>query len=1442
MNFWEEQMMMIANRIVRGIAICFAVLLLIAASIPAQQDSFLSPDEYIPVERIRPGMRGYCKSTFNGTSISTFPVTVIGILKGVDFGMDLILVRIDGGPVVAKGWGIVSGMSGSPVYISGKLVGAIAYGWAFSRLPIAGVTPIKCMVDSVASPRRERFASLPSTTETIRLKPVGGDLNLFGKRISSVKLSMSVPLREASSGNDEPLLVPIATPLIVHGMTRFSLERLRKLLQPFAVEPILSPGRPANIRQIKASLEPGAAVGAQLTCGDVELTAIGTVTYRKGNLLIAFGHPFLFAGETSMPLTTAYVHGVLPSQLMSIKLASPIEVVGAFTQDRAFALGGMVGIRPNMLDMHISVKDTDRQIERKFTLSVFRHRRLTIPLVNLLVTLAFTSVTSENEAGTTFVDYEVKADGLPPIRRQNMFVEDGAGLLQMLLGGSPRWAEEITQTLFLLQENRFERADVKSVFVKLESTAKKREALIERLACDKRVARPGDEVRLKIKLREVQGGWMEKEIKFRLPKVAYPCTIKVGVAGGVNAQRLKNRFEILQPRPNSLKQLLEEMTAKERNDQILLCIQLPTMGAWLNGKLVNHLPFCILEEMNTLRDDSFHVGYEALFERIDAGCVVRGIKTTTIKVEPEYAKEVPQPSPELEKARMRAPEETLELIEQLGQLLGIQGEGFIWNRLKTRDMNNTLRLQDEQDDLSNDEQQETGSNGNRYSEESQSQAETEGSKQEQVSASIAQEKTMKARTVELKSKEDLLKGKCNGTFVASDGTIRLGVERTDLMQMDDAGVWRGVASSDGTIYACSWLTGTVYALRKDGVEVVCKFTDRDGLQRIPTALVVSDGKLFIGTSPDGEIYAVNLVGDGVEKSLTLWLRLNCKHIWAMSELPSGDLIIATGSPGRLYRASKDGKLKLLLESDDEHVLSLAVKDGTVYAGTYPLGKLWCVRSDGSSKLVYETKRGAIRSLHVDVHGNIYIGTTPYGELLRISQDGDVKLLYDTPSRHIVAIRSLEDSSIIASGVMPNALYLVDYDGASGEALKLQNESASELLCDSDGMKALMAMSGKLVSLRRATSGEYLSPVLVLPVPASWRLAKCFNEDGLKLSMEARTGDGEIPDETWSEWRSTARSEDGYIINSLFAKALQLRLKVEGDTKAKLYGISVSFSPINVPPSVRITSPVGGAIWSKVKTIEWEAFDANGDELEFEIYCSSDSGKTWKRIEAKQVKPRGEEKSAPQKEGKDEKATPKKGETGITVEMPPAPEIPEEPLDEGGASTKPPSQAWRAQKLEWDTRDVPDGVYVLKVIASDALWNPLNPKTTEAISHSFIIDNTPPKVISPTPTKFVTDQQRAKSDAQATPEDAYKEPPERIAVSDETTWVAKAEFRVDEGEWHPLMCGDGSFDSRYEELIVPVDKLPSGKHVLEVKVFDAAGNCITFQYLYSKGASGKVTQR
>ncbi|MFA4028772.1 MAG: hypothetical protein GDYSWBUE_000836 [Candidatus Fervidibacterota bacterium] len=1415
------------TRLVLILAICLGAVF-VPMALCEEAHKLLSPDEYIPVERISPGMRGYCKSTFNGTKVSTFPVTVIGVLKGVDFGMDLILIRIDGGPIVSNGWGVVSGMSGSPVYIAGKLVGAVAYAYPFSKAPIAGVTPIRSMVESTMPQKMAAAAAVP---KTINLKPVNGSIILSGKRISSVKLSTCpLDVDGAKVPQDEMLLIPVATPLMVYGMPKASLERLKKLLQPYALIPVLSPGRPANASALKAMLEPGAPIGAQLTCGDIEITAIGTLTYRKGDIVIAFGHPLLLSGETSMPLTTAYVHGVLPSQYMSIKLASPIKAVGTFTQDRAFAMAGVVGLRSKMLQLRISVGDRDRGIERTFNVSVFRHRELTVPLVDLLIALAFTNVTSEAPCGTTFVSYEISADGLPKMRRQNAFVEGKMSLFERLLGYSMPSTSELIQTLLLLEENRFERANVKSVIVRLENTSRVREAFIERVLCDKRVARPGEELKLTIHMRHAQSGWEQKEIKVRLPDVKHACTVRIGVCGGADAQRLRNRLGILQRRPNSLAQLIEELVSRERNDQLFVCLQLPNMDACVNGTVANNMPFNILEVMSAAGDDMFRVGYGELSEHVDVGCVVRGMKVLSIKIEPDYPKEVPQPSPELERARVRQVEGGLELIEQVGRLFGMWGDGEAsssgvpFELLRMRKPSR-LSLQDEGDgeqtsEPEADESEQGAAKG----------AQGEGAQGRRDDGTFQRlpKDALKARRIEIKSQKDLMRGRCDGAFVASDGSVRIGLKAVDIADIGDGGIWQAAVSEGGTLYVCSWQSGAVYAISNGSAKRVCSLCKDGNLNCIPTALLPLVDELLIGTSPNGEIYSVK-VTDGDMALPKVWLKLNCKHIWKMHSLPSGDVLIATGLPGRVFRVAKDGRLKPLTEALDEHVMALVVcGDGSIYAGTYPMGRLWRISPDGSYRLVWETKRGAISALCASSDGRVYIGTTPHGEVFRLSDDGESKLLYDTPSRHIADIILSSDGALIVSGIMPHAIYLIDADGVYGQALKLSNEFVTRLVKGANGLIGVMSISGRIVELAKASIGEYTSPVFVLPCVADWRLLKCTADiaGNAEVTVETRSGNSEAPDETWSDWENADLSGDGFVIRSPSARALQWRIRIKCDGNAtnnppRLYGAMVSFTPVNVAPTVQFVAPSPGAVLSKTVTVEWKAYDANQDELEFELYCSNDGGKTWRRI--KEVKPKGEKK--PDGKGANETATqkdkgqpaPQKGETGITVETPPMPEISEELVEQVTSEGAAPEQSWQQEKFEWDTTQFPDGKYILKIVASDAPSNPLNPIRTETISPSFIVDNTPPIAISPKPEGSTVAVSLL----------------HRIFVRDETTWVARAEFKLGD-RWYPLMSADGSFDSRDEELIMPVDRLPSGEGVLEVRVFDAAGNSAVFRYPYVKG--------
>ncbi|HID05803.1 MAG TPA: hypothetical protein EYP10_01515, partial [Armatimonadetes bacterium] len=570
-------------------------------------------------------------------------------------------------------------MSGSPIYVNGKLIGALAYGWMFSRLPIAGVTPIESMVES-ATPAPTHFSKL--WDDGVTFVPRDGKIRIGRQRIRRVVIAgRGYISKRAHVPRDEIVLTPIRTPLMVSGISGIALERLRALLQPFGLEPVAAPGKPYNANKIKASLEPGAAVGAQMVSGDIDLTAVGTVTYRKGNLLIAFGHPFMLAGSIQMPLTTAYVHGVLPSELMSIKLASPLRPLGAFTEDRAFAIAGKLGLRADMLPVVMTMRDLNRHVQRQYRVAVFRHRDLTIPLINLLLSIAFMNVTSISNSGTTRIAYEIFTDGLPPIRRSNLFIQRRAeGLLGMILSYFIGPTAELVQLLETLQDNRFKPVNIKQVRVLMENTQQRREAYIERVWCDKRVVRPGEDVTLHVFLREVHGDVVERTFKVQVPERMPATTIRIGVAGGEHGARLRSRLGILQRRPLSLKQLIEEFMRRERNDEIVICMQLPNMGGWLNGALTENVPYSVLEMFNAIADDNFYVGYVGKIQRISCSNVVHGMKIVTIRVRPEWVKETPKPSASLRRARGRAFEDLFETFEELRRILGGKGSTMPFQR------------------------------------------------------------------------------------------------------------------------------------------------------------------------------------------------------------------------------------------------------------------------------------------------------------------------------------------------------------------------------------------------------------------------------------------------------------------------------------------------------------------------------------------------------------------------------------------------------------------------------------------------------------------------------------------------------------------------------------------------------------------------------------------
>src|SRR5215471_17544992 len=262
-------------------------------------------DDILPFSELKVGMKGEGRSVFQGNEISSFNAEVIGLMQNIAPKRNLILVRLSGERVDKSG--VQEGMSGSPIYVDGRVIGAVAYSWGFAKEPIAGVTPIEEMLEvqrrAAGGRGRSRSAPvLPGATPLAALTSPEELVHHFEHYMSlgGLRVESMASLR------------PIATPLLFSGFPSPLLERLEPDLAQAGLTPVQA-GSGGKSRPTGDTLVPGSAMAVKLVRGDVEISAVGTVTYRDKDLILGFGHPLLNLGPTSIPLSGAYVHAILPS-------------------------------------------------------------------------------------------------------------------------------------------------------------------------------------------------------------------------------------------------------------------------------------------------------------------------------------------------------------------------------------------------------------------------------------------------------------------------------------------------------------------------------------------------------------------------------------------------------------------------------------------------------------------------------------------------------------------------------------------------------------------------------------------------------------------------------------------------------------------------------------------------------------------------------------------------------------------------------------------------------------------------------------------------------------------------------------------------------------------------------------------------------------------------
>lgn len=356
------------------------------------------------VSEVRAGMRGYGLTVFRGTQPERFDVEVIDVLHQFRPDQDLILVRTTH-PILEDA-PTVGGMSGSPIYLEDRLVGAYAYGWPYGRHPIAGVTPIRNMLAEIDRPvRPDSFpGAMPITAgerreRPTRRRPVRDGTSYLGTEPHGALASLAqsqrrVPRTDPSSTS----MIPASTPLLVGGLDAGSVQLLSESLAPFGLDVLQAGGggaAPAPGAPPPRYVD-GGGLAVTLARGDISSNVIGTVTHVRGDRLVAFGHPMLEAGETGLPTSVARVLHVLASFQRSFKIAEPIAPLGALVQDRQAAIVVDSDLQPAMIPVRLRLHGVPDAHRTEWSFEVATHRALTPLLVFTSITSAVKSVASDH--------------------------------------------------------------------------------------------------------------------------------------------------------------------------------------------------------------------------------------------------------------------------------------------------------------------------------------------------------------------------------------------------------------------------------------------------------------------------------------------------------------------------------------------------------------------------------------------------------------------------------------------------------------------------------------------------------------------------------------------------------------------------------------------------------------------------------------------------------------------------------------------------------------------------------------------------------------------------------------------------------------------------------------------------------------------------------------
>jgi hypothetical protein len=556
-------------------AAVLALLFSLSAASQSPEKSSVDRSKIMPLSGIQTGMRGTAYTVFQGVKPEPMEVEVLGVLKG--FGgpkSDIILARLHGEKVEYTG--VVAGMSGSPVYIDGKLVGALSYRiGSFSKEPIAGITPIEEMLEI-----NELDKSVPAQT---MFTPSRSNENVATKTAASD----SKPGFDSISGMGQ-YLQPIAAPLVFNGFTEDTLQRFAPYFKAAGVTPVMGIGSASDAKQPEP-IEPGSSVGAVMVRGDMDISATCTVTYMDAERLLACGHPLMQFGSVNMPMTKSTVLATLPSPYNAFKIANSTESIGSFMQDRHTGIMGRFGTESKMIPITLNIHGGPAP--KSFHYEMLNSPRLTPVAMMATVYNALQALNEHGDEISYRMSGSINVKGFPAVRMNNMFApsESAPTSFQAALSVGDRFGR--------IYDNAYQAPEVEGVELNFDLVRERRFVKLETARTDVTEARPGDEVVIEAVLLPYRGERIVRRIPVKIPTSAPKGTLRILVSDADTLDRTRKATA----RKLDLASTISALNMERANSSLYVSMLQSNPQALVEDKVMPALPLSVINVMDGLR-------------------------------------------------------------------------------------------------------------------------------------------------------------------------------------------------------------------------------------------------------------------------------------------------------------------------------------------------------------------------------------------------------------------------------------------------------------------------------------------------------------------------------------------------------------------------------------------------------------------------------------------------------------------------------------------------------------------------------------------------------------------------------------------------------------------------------------------------------------------------